>query len=260
MAQEHHEFFDRGMLTVDAIVEGPSGRWPVFLYPEANEAAARHFLATNRYRPIGHRIGPPVYLAPSPLPEAAQALPLNELLRMDRLPVSMSPFPRPGRYAMWFASPDDPVFSTSPVAGLIDDYYRRARGLETRLFAEFLVDTEIASDQDEGLATARELEERGQRFVAAAIGPAGGAIAISYARDRGLRVRVHERFATHEYLMTVWRMMLLFARTRLPKALPEAAARSRPYRWWRQTRHRAADGANRLERLEAVGSLQIHGG
>ncbi len=73
-------------------------------------------------------------------------------------------------------------------------------------------------------------------------------------------MHVHERFATHEYLMTVWRMMLLFARTRLPKALTEAAARSRPYRWWRQTRHRAADGANRLERLEAVGSLQIHGG
>ncbi len=260
VAQEHHEFFDRGMLTVDAIVEGPTGRWPVFLYPEANEAAARHFLAVNRYRPIGHRIGPPVHLAPSPLPEAAQALPLSELLRMDRLPVSMSPFPRPGRYAMWFASPDDPIFSTSPVAGLIDDYYRRVRGLETRLFAEFLVDTEIASDQDEGLATARELEERGQRFVAAAIGPAGGAIAISYARDRGLRVHVHERFATHEYLTAVWRMMLLFARTRLPKALPEAATQSVPYRWWRETRRRAAEGATRLEHLEAVGSLQIHGG
>ena len=173
VAQEHHEFFDRGMLTVDAVVEGPTGRWPVFLYPEANEAAARHFLAVNRYRPIGHRIGPPVHLAPSPLPEAAQALPLSELLRMDRLPVSMSPFPRPGRYAMWFASPDDPIFSTSPVAGLIDDYYRRVRGLETRLFAEFLVDTEIASGQDEGLATVREPDERGQRFVAAAIGPAG---------------------------------------------------------------------------------------
>ncbi len=254
-AQEHLEFFDRGMLQVDAVVEGPGGRWPVFLYPRADAEAARHFLAVTRYRPLGHRIGAPIYFATSPLPPADRALPLNEVLRMDRLPVAMSPFPQPGRYAMWFASPSDPVFGTSPVVGLIDDYYRRARGLEGRLFAEFLVDAEIAGSLDEALATARELE--GRRFVASAIGPAGGAVAISYTSDRGLRIHVHERYATAEYLSAVWRMMLLFARFRLPQADPAAAARSEPYRWWRRTRRRAAEQAAQLNLIQAVGNLRI---
>ncbi|ADR37836.1 hypothetical protein Ocepr_2388 (plasmid) [Oceanithermus profundus DSM 14977] len=257
-AQEHLEFFDRGMLRIDAVVEGPSGRWPVFLYPEANEAAARHFLAVTRYRPLSHRIGSPVYLARTPLPNVEQALSLNEVLRMDQLPLALSPFPQPGRYAMWFASPNDPVFTTSPVVGLIDDYYRRTRGLEGRLFAEFLVDAEITKGLDEALATVHQLGSR--RFIATAVGPSGGTVAISYTTDRGLRIHVHERYAAPEYLTAVWRMMLLFARARLPKADPAAAARSEPYRWWRRTRRRAAEQATQLNMIQAVGNLKVQGG
>jgi len=254
--QDRTEFFKEGMLVIDLVVADGDRQVPVFLYPIAGEEAAARQRALERFTPLIDRFAPPVYYAPEPLPAGVGPLDRKEMLRRERLPVKLHPTPRPGRYAMWYASDEDPVLLESPVLQEMDAYFHYVRGLEPRLFTFLLVDAGIASRTSEALATLMDLG--GRPFLATAYGPGGVPLALSYEGGRGVRVHLAQEHASLENLLRAWRMLNRYARLRLPQQLRRNDG-ARPFAWWQDTLRRLREEHERGVRIGALGEKKVEG-
>ena len=122
------------MLEVPIQVTDRGQKYCIFLYPSNGPAAAAAFAAARRLvEPEGAKA---VYYAPAPLPDAAAGQPCGPF--QTRYIAGYGQPAAAGKYAMWWASPDDPDFQKSATFSLIDSFYRSCDGIETLVLMDVL--------------------------------------------------------------------------------------------------------------------------
>jgi hypothetical protein len=127
---------DAGVLEVPIQVTDGGRKYCVLLYDGiASEEAAAAFAGA---RAVLESDGSTraVYYAPLPLGDAAPASPFGPF-RMRYIARCGDSIPA-GQYAMWWATPGDEDFRTSPTFHLVDAFYRACDGAETWILGDVL--------------------------------------------------------------------------------------------------------------------------
>ena len=122
------------MLEVPIQVTDRGQRYCIFLYPSNTPDSAAAFEGARRI--VTSDGAQAVYYAPAPLPDAtagSSCVPFQTRY--------IAGYGRPaaaGKYAMWWATPDDPDFQKSPTFPLIENFYRSCDGIETLVLMDVL--------------------------------------------------------------------------------------------------------------------------
>ena len=211
-----------GVLRVDLFVEGI----PTFLFPHADQAAADRFAGIRRLLRL-RRFPDPVYYAPLPLPRPAYLPLLREIYDPEFVfqPEFSAP---PGRYPM-LRVPTEPE-ARKALLEAVDALYALLDGrewvglgvvMQTLGMVDHWSDAELFKN----------------RLVTIPLGAPGAPPAIlSFRKDRGLRLHLHDRTPPTEYAGW-WQWLRGFLRRRWPKGAPPPKV-APPSLWWSDVRKR----------------------
>lgn len=223
--------FPWGILNVPVEIEENEKRYPVFLYPQANEMyASRYYAAADILPRKG--VEKPVYYAPAALPQASPTNPLKPF-SLDML--SQARTPEPGRYAMWWRTETDTEFVNSKTIRMIHELYNTLDKYNSYFFGMLC--------QALGLITsdAPRVTLPDREASIPIKGPEFQSMFISASREKGIRFHFHTTAATVEYRDSFLALFLTFAKELrgkfeqmgLPEDPPDEQHEGGPLGWWR---------------------------
>lgn len=137
--------YDDGVLEVPLVFEENGTTTCVFYYPAAGPDAAAHYASVRKL--LKEREGATtVFYCPEPMGQGAPR-PVLGLLDPRKFGKPQTP-PVEARYAMWWTTPEDPVFTTSEDRVLLDRWFEALHGYGHVLLSVFLHELGVLPPQD----------------------------------------------------------------------------------------------------------------
>jgi hypothetical protein len=223
--------FPRGVLNVPLEIEEAGKRYPLFLFPQANEKHASMYYGAAALLPR-KGVETPIYYAPSPLPQVS---PSNPLRPFNLSMLSKSKSTPSGRYAMWWRTDKDPLFKASTALRLLDSIYTTLAGFNSYVLGLMARELGLVAD----VAPRVGLPDREASIPIT--GPEYQHMFISASREKGIRFHFSTTEASPEYRDTFLTLFLAFVKSaraeleqrQLPEDPPDPDYENGPVGWWR---------------------------
>lgn len=132
--------YEDGILEVPILIEEDGHKTGVFVYSNRDENAAAHYSGVRALLKSRENASA-VYYGPETLTPTTAA----EVLR----PIDTPMFSKPGTardnasFALWWATPEDPLFSQSPDRALLDRWFEALEGYGFLVFSAFVKDLDL---------------------------------------------------------------------------------------------------------------------
>ncbi len=135
--------YEDGILQVPLVVEEDDARTCVFVYSDGDKDAAAHFSGVRALL-RSRENATAVYYGPQALAPTKSA----EVLRPIDTPLfSRREQPQNARFALWWATPEDPLFSQSRDRELLDRWFDALNGYFFLVFSAFVNDLDLVQQK-----------------------------------------------------------------------------------------------------------------
>lgn len=141
-----HEFvYEDGILEVPILIEEAGHKTAVFVYSNRDGNAAAHYSGARALLKSRENASA-VYYGPETLNPTKAA----EVLKSIDTPMfsKLAAPPDNARFALWWATPEDPQFSQSPDRALLDRWFEALDGYGFLIFSAFVKDLDLAETKD----------------------------------------------------------------------------------------------------------------
>lgn len=176
--------YDDGIVGVPLVIEEAGRRTAVLVYPEASPGAAAHYSGMRSL--LRQREGmQAVYYAPAALLPAA---PAQVVVPLDTPHFSRAEQRPPTEYALWWPTPDDPLFASSPALAHLDSWFEALDGYGYVLLSSFAKELDLLPEQEDDSSDgpARLVRLPAEALVLPVNGPANLQLCLHASRDEGL--------------------------------------------------------------------------
>ena len=189
--------YEDGVLRVPLVVEENGVRTCVFVYTTNDTGAAAHYSGARALLKARENVAA-VYYGPEAL---MPVKPADALAPIDTPLFSKGSEPN-GEFALWWATPEDPLFSQSPDRALLDRWFETMNGYGYLLFSAFVNDLELVEPKEKrdlyGLPK--------QPFTQALKAPGDAAVLLHASAPEGLFLAFDQNqtpVATRRVLLTL---------------------------------------------------------
>jgi hypothetical protein len=177
MAFMQHFVYEDGIVEVPILVEENGAKTCIFVYPGRDQNAAAHYSGVRSLLKNRESISAVYYSATALTPTKA-----GDILEPIDTPMFSKADGDSGEFALWWATPEDPVFSQSPDRALLDRWFDRMNGYGYLLFTAFVNDVELVEE-----AQKRDLYAMpAQPFTQLLTAPGGTSVLLHASAPEGL--------------------------------------------------------------------------
>jgi hypothetical protein len=181
--------YDDGVITIPLVVQEGDQRTAVFVYARADAESAALYSGTRALLRQRESLNT-VYYAPDPITPARPTSPLQTLDTGD-FSVPENP-PDAAEYAVWWATPDDPLLARSPALAHLDRWFAALDGYTPFVFSAFVSALDLSGkekdddDEDDDDDEPQLYALPSQPLIAPVVAPGELAVSLHASEGEGL--------------------------------------------------------------------------